>query len=74
MMRELSLPVRATAVASHYRSLLDGFVLDEADAALANSLDPPCLVAATLMVDNARKRDLADKILAFAGNLRAEMI
>jgi LPPG:FO 2-phospho-L-lactate transferase len=66
MMRELGLPVSAAGVAAHYRGLLDGFVLDDADAALAATLDVPCLVTRTLMRTNADKQALAREVLAFA--------
>ena len=66
MMRELGLPVSAAGVAAHYRGLLDGFVLDDADAALAATLDVPCLVTRTLMRTDADKQALAREVLAFA--------
>jgi LPPG:FO 2-phospho-L-lactate transferase len=66
MMRELGLPVSAAGVAAHYRGLLDGFVLDDADAALAATLDVPCLVTRTLMRTDADKQALADEVVAFA--------
>ena len=37
------MPASARAVAEHYDGLLDGFVLDEADAAEAEAIDLPCL-------------------------------
>jgi LPPG:FO 2-phospho-L-lactate transferase len=70
MMRELSLPVSASAVASHYGSLLDGFVLDETDATIAEELGIPCLVTRTLMTDDQRKRALAEDVLAFSRRLQ----
>ena len=71
MMRELSLPVSATSVASHYGSLLDGFVLDEADAAIADQLDVPCLVTRTFMTNDEHKRELASNVLEFSRGLQA---
>ncbi len=38
IMTELGLPVSAGAVAGHYRPLLDGFILDDADSADADAL------------------------------------
>lgn len=38
IMAELGLPVSAGAVASHYRGLLDGFILDDADRGEADAL------------------------------------
>lgn len=71
MMRELGLPVSAAGVAAHYRGLLDGFVLDDADAALAATVDVPCLVTRTLMRSDADKQALAHEVLAFARALAA---
>jgi LPPG:FO 2-phospho-L-lactate transferase len=69
MMAELGLPTRAKAVAEHYGDLLDGFVLDTADAAEARALDLPCLVTRTLMTSEDDKRALAAEVLAFARQL-----
>lgn len=66
MMRELGLPVSAAGVAAHYHGLLDGFVVDDADEALADTLDLPCLVTRTLMRSDADKTALAREVLAFA--------
>lgn len=71
MMAELSLPVSAASVAVHYGELLHGFVLDEADAALAGRLDVECRVASTLMRSDADKRALAEVVLGFADSLSA---
>ena len=71
MMGDLGLPVTATAVAEHYHGLLDGFVLDRADATAAGTLALPSRVTATLMRDDADKRRLAQEVLAFARDLRA---
>lgn len=70
MMTELGLPTRAGAVAERYRDVLDGFVLDQADAAEADGIGVPCLVTRTLMADEADKRALAAEVLAFARRLR----
>jgi len=70
MMRELGLPVSPAAVAAHYGDLLDGFVLDREDEALASALGVPALVAPTLMRNDDDKRALAQAVLAFAGTLR----
>ena len=57
------------AVAEHYHGLLDGFVLDRADAATTDALALPCLATATLMRDDADKERLAREVLDFAGQL-----
>jgi LPPG:FO 2-phospho-L-lactate transferase len=71
MMTELGVARSARAVAAHYQGLLDGFVLDDADAAEAAAIDLPCLVTRTLMASEDDKRALADAVLAFARRLRA---
>jgi len=69
MMAELALPVSAASVAAHYGELLHGFVLDEADAALAGTLNVPCRVTPTLMRREADKHALAEAVLEFADSL-----
>ena len=69
MMAELGLPTTAHAVAQHYRGLLDGFVLDEADAGEAERIGLPCLATRTLMASEDDKRTLAAEVLAFARRL-----
>jgi LPPG:FO 2-phospho-L-lactate transferase len=69
MMRELGVPTSARAVAEHYRGLLDGFVLDHADAAEAAIIDRPCLATRILMASEDDKRRLATEVLAFAQRL-----
>ncbi len=56
IMAELGLDVSAATVAAHYRGLIDGFVLDEADAAQAVDLGLPAVAAPTIM------RTLDDRI------------
>jgi LPPG:FO 2-phospho-L-lactate transferase len=69
MMHELSIPVTARSVADHYGDLLDGFVLDNEDAALANEIALPCHVTQTWMRTLEDKRALALEVLAFASKL-----
>jgi LPPG:FO 2-phospho-L-lactate transferase len=72
MMRELDIPSDAVAVARHYRGLLDGFVLDQQDGALAHAviaLGVEVSVAQTLMVTLADRIDLAEKVLQFTNRL-----
>ena len=71
MMAELGMPVTATGVARHYaeRDLLDGFVIDEADAAEAAAIEElglPTLVTGTVMETLADRERLARETLAFA--------
>jgi LPPG:FO 2-phospho-L-lactate transferase len=69
IMRELGLEVSPLTIAKHYAPLIDGFVLDEADADLAARFDLPVEVAPTLMRSLADKEGLARAVLAFAGSL-----
>lgn len=69
MMRELNLPASAGQVASHYGDLLDGFVLDQQDAALAEGIAVPTVVTQTVMVTLADRTDLARAVLDFLENL-----
>jgi LPPG:FO 2-phospho-L-lactate transferase len=71
MMRELDMPATAFAVAEYYGDLLDGFVLDEADAQYAEDIEAlgiKVLVAPTLMSDLSSKIALADAVLDFAAS------
>jgi LPPG:FO 2-phospho-L-lactate transferase len=56
IMGELGLAVNSAGVARHYAGLIDGFVLDTADAALVPDLGVPALVTNTVM------RTLDDKV------------
>ena len=69
MMAELGLAISARTVAAHYAGLLDGFVLDRADAGDGRAIEMPCLAARTLMSTEADKRALAAEVLAFARRL-----
>ncbi len=71
MMTELGMPTSARAVADHYDDLIDGFVLDQADADQATAIDLPRLATRTLMVSEDDKRALAAEVLAFARRLGA---
>jgi len=69
MMAELGLSISARAIAQHYAGLLDGFVLDRADAEEAEAIDVPCLATSTLMTSDDEKRALASEVLAFASRI-----
>lgn len=70
LMQELGLEVSATTVAAHYAGLIDGFVLDSADAALAPRLGLPSIAVPTVMRSLADREALARDALAFARGLR----
>jgi LPPG:FO 2-phospho-L-lactate transferase len=71
MMAELRLSIGARTVAEHYAGLLEGFVLDHADAEDAGAINVPCLATRTLMTSDDEKRALASEVLAFARPLAA---
>ena len=49
ILRELKKEISPLAIAEHYRGLIDGFVLDERDAHLADKLGVPVAITDTLM-------------------------
>jgi LPPG:FO 2-phospho-L-lactate transferase len=69
MMSELGVEVSATAVALRYQDLLDGYVLDRADAGEASKLGIPATSAHTLMTSLADREELARHVLASADAL-----
>lgn len=74
MMAELDMPVTAAGVARYYseRSLLDGFVVDRADASEAAEIERaglPTLVTGTVMDSLADRERLAREVLDFASRL-----
>jgi LPPG:FO 2-phospho-L-lactate transferase len=74
IMRELGLPVSPPSVAAYYGDILDGWILDHADAAEAPAiarLGIATHVAATIMRSDADRVALAHEALGFAAALRA---
>ena len=69
MFAELGLPVSAAAVARHYGDLIDGYVLDHADAACAAELGISATMSHTLMLTLEDRDMLARDVLAFADRL-----
>ena len=77
MMEELDVPRTAAAVAEHYGDLLDGFVLDDSDAALHAQIEARgvvCDVRNTVMVTLTDRIALADHCLALIDRLRSPAI
>ena len=71
MYRELGIEPSAFAVANHYCGLATGFVLDEVDAQLIESvrgLNMQVLVTNTLMKSHDSRRQLANEVLQFIGD------
>lgn len=71
IMRELNLELSPLTIARHYAGLIDGFVLDRRDAALAAGFPCALHVTDTVMVSLADRERLAREVLAFAATLRA---
>ena len=69
MMRELDVPATARQVALHYGDLLDGFLLDEQDAAQQGALPVPAAVAQSVMTTRADRIALARAAVAFLDEL-----
>jgi LPPG:FO 2-phospho-L-lactate transferase len=72
MLRTLGHDVSAYGVASLYRGLIDGMVVDEVDAALApriEALGIRVLVAPTIMSDVGIREALARQVLAFCADI-----
>jgi len=67
MYAELGIQPSAIAVAQHYRGLINGFVLDKVDAALANSIEIPTLTTDTLMILLTNRAQLARDVLNLIG-------
>lgn len=74
IMRELGLPTTVKAIADHYKGLIDGFVIDEANSAEVSQLDLPVTVAQTVMRGLRDREQLARSVLAFAATLRREKV
>ncbi len=71
MMRELNVPCTARQVALHYGDLLDGYLLDEQDAAQHGKLGLPTAVAQSVMVTLEDRVELAGATLRFLEQLGA---
>ena len=76
IMEELGVEVSAAAVAARYRDLLDGFVLDETDRALAGAIESQgsggmrIRVERTVMRTGEDRTRLAARVVGFARLLR----
>ncbi len=69
MMQELAMPVTANTVAEYYGDLLDGFIVDESDAAMLPELEQLACKATctpTIMKTLDDRIDLARSVLCFA--------
>jgi LPPG:FO 2-phospho-L-lactate transferase len=74
IMGELGIDPSVVAIGEHYRDLIDGLVIDIADAALAGKIEAMGIsvyVAQTVMKSDADRLHLADECLTFARTLGA---
>jgi LPPG:FO 2-phospho-L-lactate transferase len=69
IMNELGITVTNPSIAAHYRGLIDGLVIDDADAAVCGRLDLPMLTTRTVMRSVADRERLAAETVAFAETL-----
>jgi LPPG:FO 2-phospho-L-lactate transferase len=69
IMAELGMPVTAIAVAERYADLIDGYVVDHADAGCAAALGIPVTAAQTRMLTLDDREALARHVLAAADAL-----
>jgi LPPG:FO 2-phospho-L-lactate transferase len=71
IMAELGIGATTPSIAAHYRGLIDGLVVDDADAGDASLVDVPVSVTRTLMIDLPDRERLASDVLTFASTLAA---
>lgn len=69
MYAELGIQPSALAVAEHYHDLLSGFVLDHADAELAEKIPIPTITTDILMDSLTKRARLAQDVLHFIGRI-----
>jgi LPPG:FO 2-phospho-L-lactate transferase len=77
LMRELGTESSAVAVAQHYAEFLNGFVLDERDAALkpqVEAMGMGVFMTDTIMKDSDDRARLACEVVTFADQLRPEKL
>lgn len=72
IMAELGITPDSRSIARHYGPLLDGLILDTADAHLAHTLDLPTFVTNTLMHSRDDKVALAQHCLEFCSRMAAK--
>jgi LPPG:FO 2-phospho-L-lactate transferase len=76
MMQELNMPQNAVSVAQHYGDLLDGFVLDHADAELrpvVEDMGIATIVTSSVMITLQDRVQLAEDALSFSRTLARGM-
>lgn len=74
MFAELGIEPSALAVCQHYEELLTGFIIDEEDRELAQSMQGMgvrMLVTQTIMRSDKERQTLAERIVKFAGEVKS---
>ncbi|MGL6222857.1 MAG: 2-phospho-L-lactate transferase CofD family protein [Steroidobacteraceae bacterium] len=71
IMAELGIEANPRSIALHYAGIVDGLVIDAADAAWADRCSVPTHVTQTLMCSLEDRKRLAAESIAFAASLRA---
>ncbi|MBO0711185.1 MAG: 2-phospho-L-lactate transferase [Acetobacteraceae bacterium] len=72
IMRELGVPATSEAIARHYRGLIDGLIIDEADATERDLRGIAVKITRTLMQTDADRERLARDVLAFTDELACQ--
>jgi LPPG:FO 2-phospho-L-lactate transferase len=72
MMAELSIAITTQSIAAHYRGLIDGLVIDSADAAGGATVGLPVIATNTMMRSIEDRECLAFEVLAFCDGLAHE--
>ena len=72
MMKELGMEMSSSAVAFHYKDILDGFIIDESDSVLIQEFECPAIKAPTIMNTVSQKKRLAQIVLEFAQSIAAD--
>ena len=71
LMQELGLEVSPRSIAAHYSGLLDGMLIDDEDATLADTLEIPVATSRLLMTSLRDRDELARATLRFAVAIRS---
>lgn len=69
IMQELGVAVSTRAIVEHYRALIDGLLIDHADAAEEAGAGIPVMVTGTMMKTVSDRERLARDVIAFADRL-----
>ncbi len=74
MMFELGVETSCASVATHYAGLIDGFVIDDADAHIARTIEVPSMACNTIMTSLRSKQQLARDVIEFGVSLESSSL